>query len=90
MEREVTEDDITGTSAEFEVEFEMQEGHQSVTYAVIGSILMECGSKYKLKPDLWMMYCSGMEKLLHLIQGTRPETYNFVHDLLCHRTMLSK
>jgi hypothetical protein len=56
------------------------------TPAVAGDVLTKCEDKDVMDPEDQTIYRSGVGKMMHVMQYSRPETYNAVRDLARHFT----
>ena len=70
----------------FEDEFELPE-REVATPAVPGSVLPKVEKGKQLSGTRQTKYRSGVGKLMHIMQYSRPEIYNSVRDLARHMTM---
>ncbi len=52
--------------------------------APTGWVLVAGKEEEALNPAMQMKYCSGTGKAMHVMQYSKPETYNAVQDLSCH------
>jgi hypothetical protein len=52
--------------------------------APAGLVLVAGKKKEALSPAMQKKYCSGTGKAMHVMQYSKPETYNAVQDLSCH------
>jgi hypothetical protein len=54
------------------------------TPAPAGSVLVEGKKEEALSPAMQKKFCSGTGKAMHVMQYSKPETYNAVQDLSWH------
>ena len=76
----------------FDAEFMILAGHNLVTSAVPGSILIRCDPKNKLPSERQTKHCSHMSKLLNLMRWTTLATYchMIIASELHYKAMLTK
>ena len=70
-------------------EFDLPSGKYS-TPAVAGSVLTKCEEADALNAEEQTKYRSGVGKLMHAMQYSRPETYQGVRDLARHMSQASE
>jgi hypothetical protein len=71
----------------YEDEFELNKTRQVFTPEEQGKVLMKCDQGTKLGGKEQKKYRSGVGKLLHMMQWSRPEIYNAVRELLRFMTV---
>jgi hypothetical protein len=54
------------------------------TPALAGLVLVAGKKEEALSPAMQKKYCSGLGKAMHVMQYSKPETYNAVQDQFCH------
>ncbi len=69
--------------------FELPNG-QYTTPAMAGNVLTKCKGEDMMEAQQQTTYQSGTGKLMHMMQYSRPEVYNCVHDQATHMSHSSK
>jgi hypothetical protein len=68
-------------------EFDIKDLKIFNTLATHGTVLKKpINGDVLLMPEKQNWYCSGVGKAMHMMQYSRPSTYNAVHDLARHMT----